>query len=231
VSSFLPKCAILNHENKIYISGGVTGGEPSYSFLVYDNFTGTLSRLTDMPLPRHSHSMIHHNGSIYFVGGSSKTTERFDLKELKFVRLTELNSEERLRPALYVNNSFLYAFFGSNSRGEYLDSIEKLNLKSPKARWEVVAYKNTKSCDLKMTGCGLITGEDRCIYFFGGKGKNGLKSSIYRFDFKTFSWEKVEANLEEAISFPESQLEDLGDNSYGHFNSEKTENFFKIQLH
>jgi hypothetical protein len=72
-----------------------------------------------------------------------------------------------------------------------------------------------------MTGCGLITGEDRCIYFFGGKGKNGLKSSIYRFDFKTFSWEKVEANLEEAISFPESQLEDLGDNSYGHFNSEK----------
>jgi hypothetical protein len=231
VSAFLSKCSILNIENKIYISGGVSNSESSASFLVYDNFTGSLNRLTDMPVPRHSHSMIHFNGSIYFVGGSSKVTERFDLKEFKFVRLSELNSEVRLNPILYVHSNFLYAFFGSNSRGDYLDSIEKLNLKSPKSRWEVVPYKNTKSCDLKMTGSGLVTGEDKSIYFFGGKGKDGLKSSIYKFDFKSYSWEKVEASLEEPITFPESQLADLGGNTYGHFNSEKAENFFKIQLH
>jgi len=231
VSTFLLKCSILNHENKIYISGGVTNTEPSASFLVYDNLTGLLSRLTDMPIPRHSHSMIYYNGYIYFVGGSSKTTERFDLKEFKFVRLNELNCEIRFNPTLYVHSNFLYAYFGSNSRGEYLDSIEKLNLKSPKSRWEVVPYKNSKNCDLKMSGCGLVTGEDKSIYFFGGKGKDGLKSSIYRFDFKSFSWEKVEASLEEPISFPESLLADLGGNTYGHFNIEKAENFFKIQLH
>jgi N-acetylneuraminic acid mutarotase len=173
--------------------------------------------------------MFYHNDFIFVVGGSTNTTEKFDTKTLKWTKLASLVTEERLNPVLYVHNNYLYAFFGIKN-GTYLDSVEKLNLKNVKSKWELVPYKKIKEMDLKMIGCGIITSGDKEIYLFGGKSKDGLKNSAVKFDFSSNSFDKVDLVLEDGIYFHESLLADLGDSSYGQFNTDKNENFFKVQL-
>lgn len=139
-------------------------------------------------------------------------------------------SEERLNPVLFVNSNYLYAFFGI-SRGNYIETVERLNIKNSKSKWEVVAYsKKAKDLDLKMSGCGIIQSGEKEIYLFGGRGQSGLRNTAIKFDFNANQFDKVDLVLEDGIYFHESVLCDLGEHSYGQFNMDKNENFFKIQL-
>lgn len=230
VPYFLPNCAYVNTGCKVYISGGLNANTPSDSFICYDGHSNQLTRLPEMLNARYNHSMYAHNDFIFFVGGNTSSVERFDCKSLKFTKLSSSLTDERNNPVLYVYNNYLYTFFGTR-KGEYLDTVERLNLKNVKSKWEVVAYlKKPKDLDLKMIGCGIIQSGEKEIYLFGGKSDNGLKNTCLKFDFGNNSFESLDLLLEDEIYFHESVLSDLGDFSYGQFNLDKSENFFRIQL-
>lgn len=240
VDSFPINCAYLNVNGKMYVSGGLnrdkggSGNNPSDAFFYYDCATNSLTKLPEMPIARHSHSMFYHadTGMIFVVGGVAETY-KFDTKSLKWHKLSSLNVEDRMHPILFMTpNNYLYAFFGTAKGGANIDTVERLNTKNMKSKWEVVAYtKKSKDLDLKVIGSGIIQAGEKEIYLFGGKGKDGsLLSSAIKFDFSSNSFDKVDLQLDEGICFHESLLVDLGDHTFGQFNAEKLENFFKIQL-
>ncbi len=173
--------------------------------------------------------MICHNGFIYFVGGNTQSVEKYEISSQKFTKLCPINAPERKFPILYVNNNFLYAFFGMEGNN-YIESIERVNLKNPKSKWEMVMYK-PQNLDLKMIGCGIVPLTDNQILLCGGKSADKVRKCCLRYDFQSFTftpWE--EAPFADGVYFGESLLVDLEEGNFGHFNLNKNENFFKVSL-
>jgi hypothetical protein len=230
IPNFLDRCGYLNANGKLYISGGILRNAPSESFIMLDPNTNTITKLSDMNTGRFSHSMFYHNDTIFAIGGQTNNCEKYDTKTMKWIKLSSLVSDDRMNSVLYVYNNFLYAFFGM-VKGDYSDTIERLNLKNVKSKWEVVPYqKNQKDMDLKMFGCGIIEESDKEIYLFGGKSSTGLRKNAVKFDFSNNTFSPTEIVLDDGTYFQESLLIELNESSFGQFNLDKNENFLKIQL-
>jgi len=178
---------------------------------------------------RHSHSMYFHQDQIYAIGGNTNLNEKYDMKTMNWSKMPSLISEDRLNPILYVHGNFLYAFFGI-VKGQYSETIERINLKSIRSKWEIVPFHKGKDMDLKIIGGGIIEENDKEIFIFGGKSEEGLKKNAIKFNFSNSTFSQTEISLDEGTFFQESLLIKLDENSYGQFNSDKSENFLKIQL-
>lgn len=228
-SNFLEKSAFININGKLYISGGNLRGKPSDLFLVYDANTNGLTKLADLLTARQSHSILHHQDMIYVIGGNNNTCEKYDMKTMKWSKMPSLISDDRKNSILYVHGNFLYAFFGI-VKGEYSDTIERINIKNVRSKWEIVPYQKQKDMNLKFIGGGIIEENDREIYIFGGKSDEGLRKKAIKFNFSNLTFSSTEIVLDEGTFFQESLLIKLDESSYGLFNSDKNENFLKIQL-
>lgn len=229
VPYFLDKSSYLNLNGKLYVSGGILREGPTKVFIEYDPITNSLSRLADMLTARHSHSMICHQDNIYVVGGNTNACEKYDLKNKTWTIMPSLLSEERQSPILIVNGNFLYAFFGLTN-GEYTDTIERINLKNPRSKWEILPYQKSKEMSLKFIGGAIIEENDREILILGGKSEQGLRKVAIKFNFSNCNFTHTEISLEDGTYFHESSLTKLDKFSYGHFEADKNENFLKLQL-
>jgi hypothetical protein len=227
IDKFLENCAYVNYDEKIYISGGLTNNQSSNSFLCYDHERNNFVRMADLITPRHSHSMIYWNDSIFVVGGNTSAVEKYDFKTQKWIKLMSLPYEDIFRPILYVYNNYLYCFFGQK-KDNYVDYIQRMNLKNNKSKWEVVPYKNNEKIDLKVIGCGIIPNTDNTILFLGGKGKDGLRRDAFNFDLLTNSFQKSTILLEKESYFNESIMVELDKGIYGHFDTECGEHFLRL---
>ena len=196
----------------------------------YDCSTNILIRIADLPAAKHSASLIISNDFAYCVGGSNNSVEKFDLKLLKWTKLSSLG-DDRLRPVLWVHNYYLYAFFGIKN-GNYIDTIERLNIKNIKAKWENVPYKTDKDFknNLKMIGCAIVPSGINEIYMVGGKTKDSLKKNAVSYDFSNFIFKSINIELPDETYFQESSLIELSDSQFGQFTMDKSENFLKIQI-
>jgi hypothetical protein len=225
---FLPNSAWANSDDKLYISGGQTNtGSSSNSFISYDYERNVFLRMADLLTPRHSHSMIYHNENIFVVGGhSTNTTEKYDIKTQKWTKLSNLNYDEKQRPILYVYNNFLYAFFGYKN-GSYVDTIERINTKNSKAKWEIIPYKNPEKLDLKLIGCGILPENDTCVIFLGGKAKEARRNA-FKFDFSCNTFSSSPIELDKEAVFQESALIELEKNVFGHFDNEEGDHFLRL---
>ncbi len=229
IPHFLEKSAYINMNGKLYISGGHLRSKPSDAFLVYDANTNLLTKLADMLTARHSHSMLYHQDFIYAIAGNINNCEKYDMKAMKWSKMPSLISDDRNNPILFIHGNFLYAFFGI-VKGEYSDTIERINIKNARAKWEIVPYHNTKDLDLKFIGGGIIEENDKEIYIFGGKSEEGLRKNAIKFNFANHTFSPTEITLEEGTFFQESLLIKLDETSYGQFNSDKHDNFLKMQV-
>jgi hypothetical protein len=235
ISEFLNSCAWVNipGTGKLYISGGLNSkGEASSLFLSYSYADGNIVKLSDMIYPRYCHSMCYSSQSIYVVGGSkNNTTEKYDLNTMKWSKLANLNYDEKLNPILYIhNNIYLYSFFGYQL-GNYLDSVEKLKINNPKAKWEIVPYKNAQKINLKIIGCGIVSHEnDNHIYFIGGQGKTEQRKKGFSFEFNSSTFSLCGIELEDYGFYQENLLIKLGESFYGQFNTEDGDHFLKVHL-
>jgi hypothetical protein len=228
IDKFLPNSAWINCEDKLYISGGQTSsGNSSNIFICYDYDRNNFIRMADLLTPRYSHSMIHHNDIIYVVGGhGTNSAEKYDIKTQKWVKLSNLNYDEKQNPVLYVYNNYLYSFFGYKT-GSYVDTIERVNLKSVKAKWEVIPYKNPEKLDLRLIGCGILPEMDTTVIFIGGKSRDARRDA-FRFDFATNTFTKSDILLEKEAVFQESVLIELEKNVFGHFDNEEGDHFLRL---
>jgi len=230
ITQFLNNCAWVNYENKLYITGGqLSLTSFSNGSFIYDPITNNLYKLADMPTARHSHSMIVYQDCIYACGGyNSSACEKYDIKAQKWSKLSSLISEERQLPVLYVHAGYLYAFFGYR-QGAYLDSVEKISLKSNKSKWEIVPFKNPQKIDLKMTGSGIIPADEKEIYILGGKNKDTVKNDAIKYDFSTFAFTNCDFKLDDGAHFSESLFILFNDGAHGLFNN-KGDQLLKLQI-
>ena len=216
VKHFLENNAHCNYKNVLYISGGINpiDKKESNSVLKFDPNYKSVVMMASMTRPRTSHSMIGADNYIYAIGGyGTNTCEKFNLNTQVWEKMPSLSQGERMHPILYVNNNDLYAFFGHSKEG-YLDTVERLNLKSPNAKWEIVGYKNTDDLNLKIYGSGIVGMNDQ-VFFFGGKTEKEIMSSVFSFMFTNNTFLECPDKVDYAIYFKETLLHPLVNNQYG----------------
>jgi len=218
---------------QLYVSGGVDPNSDSESsrFMYLEFNEKKLYALPDMLEARSSHSILEYNKFIYVVGGKEKNTcEKFDMDKKEWIKMPNLKSGERRNASLCVHKDALYAFCGLN-KNSCIDDIEKLNLKNPRAQWEIYPVKRPDNLDLKYYGFAIYPNDTTSdyIYLLGGRNAKEIFDSIVIFDFKENKFiEDSENKLKTKSYFTQSQLVKLGQDYYGLFNSDKLDDILRL---
>lgn len=196
-NSFFLDCAHCNslYNKCLYVSGGIqtssSSSQRKSNILLCIDITKPddlkVVKKASMNYARCGHTMISEGKYIYSVGGEDMDyVERYDIDNDIWEILPNMNIK-RMYPILYVNNGYLYAFFGKYKNGEYPCTIERLNISGntgiAKPEWEMIMFSNQNDLDLKYYGCGLheING---LLYFFGGKCNEEATDRIFYYNFE-----------------------------------------------
>ena len=229
LSHFLSECAWVNNNNKLYILGGVDDfNKSSKIFLEFDPIKEKIKRLPDSKYTHSRHSLFAYDNQIFVIGGDRLECEKYDINKNEWSTLPNL-SFKQIYPVLYVHNDILYSFFGIDENIRKTDSVQKLNLKNNKAKWQKVIYKKNK-CNLCVFGCGIAKINENCVLFLGGMDDNGIRDEAIQFDFYNLTAKKTEFLLEEKAYFKDSVLLRLSPNDFGNFSIEETNPFLKIKF-
>jgi len=226
LSQFLKNSTWLNYNNHLYVSGGIYG---SNSFILFNPIKSRFTRHTDSMFSHEEHSLIANGQYVFLIGGLNNKTERYNIKEKKFENFGELKFIQK-KPILFIHKNFLYSFFGLNENNEFIDKVQRRNIKNLKGKWEEVAINNENNIDVKMIGAGIIKINEDVIYFLGGKGRDGLKQTSIEFNFKNMTLNNTPYHLEDKAYFKDSVLMRLNENTYGNFSLEKGNPFLKISF-
>ena len=221
ISSFLYKCSHCNHNNKLYISGGILNPGKSQTssnkffmidlskFNINNNINSCLIELPSMIYSRSNHSMIRYNKEIFAVGGEdSNTVEKYDIEKNIWIEIGPM-IKKRSNTMLAIHNGYLYAFFGKGENGKYPESIERINLEKNNSFWEMILYSNPSNINTKLYGCGMYQIDD-LIYFLGGKCNEKAIDDIFFFNFIDRNIGLTDSKLSFKESFRENTLFNLG---------------------
>ena len=229
ISHFLEESAWVNHNNKLYILGGIDDFSRSTSiFLEYDPIKNILKRLPDSKYTHSRHSLFAYNNQIFVVGGDRIECEKYDIIQNEWSTLPNL-SFKQIYPVLYVHNDILYSFFGIDESIRKTDEAQKLNLKNSRSKWTKLAYKRNK-CNLFLYGCGIAKISDNVVLFLGGMDDNCIRQDAIQFDFSNLTASKTDFILENKAYFKDSVLLKLSPKTYGNFSIEETNPFLKIEF-
>ena len=222
-NTFLLDCAhcFCELNNCLYVSGGIesTTEKNKSNVLLCIDITQKdelkVKKMANMNIARNGHSMISENKYIYIIGGEdNNTVERYDIENDIWDILPSMISK-RMYPILYINNGYLYAFFGKFKNGEYPCSIERLNLNNNneniKPAWEMILFSNPKNIDVRIYGSAVLD-YNGMLYFFGGNvnGINTNKIFFYNFERRIIENEE-ETELTWYESFRENKLHQIGE--------------------
>lgn len=227
-NSFFIYSTHCNLNGFLYVSGGVeiVGSSVSSSTMFKYNYeNNTIVRLANMNFPRHNHTMISNGSFIYAVGGLTNTVERYDTRFNIWSVLPTMTTERQF-PILFIHQNYLYAFFGKNSKGEYLETIERLNINHP-TMWEIVTYKNPEKVNVKIYGCAVSEVEGS-LFFFSGVKEDKPVDSIFTYDFEQNTILGNEQTVDWKEYFEENVLYQVGE-YFGQI-AEKTYNSISLQL-
>ena len=220
-NTFLLDCAhcFCELNNCLYVSGGIesTTEKNKSNVLLCIDITQKdelkVKKMANMNIARNGHSMISENKYIYIIGGEdNNTVERYDIENDIWDILPSMISK-RMYPILYINNGYLYAFFGKFKNGEYPCSIERLNLNNNneniKPAWEMILFSNPKNIDVRIYGSAVLD-YNGMLYFFGGNvnGINTNKIFFYNFERRIIENEE-ETELTWYESFRENKLHQI----------------------
>ncbi len=222
-NTFLLDCAhcFCELNNCLYVSGGIesTTEKNKSNVLLCIDITQKdelkVKKMANMNIARNGHSMISENKYIYIIGDEdNNTVERYDIENDIWDILPSMISK-RMYPILYINNGYLYAFFGKFKNGEYPCSIERLNLNNNneniKPAWEMILFSNPKNIDVRIYGSAVLD-YNGMLYFFGGNvnGINTNKIFFYNFERRIIENEE-ETELTWYESFRENKLHQIGE--------------------
>ncbi len=197
-----------------YISGGRDSNAKELKKIIRIQRIGEkkseYKEMANLKKARSNHSSIYipYSNSLVFISGTKTATcEMLNLNNNKISELRDLHIQrEGASPCLF-NESILYVFFGYNTKSEkYITSIEKIDLKQEKGKWEEITFKITSSnmsLYQKQNLCCIpySMNDKKGILLIGGIGNNGMESkevSYYCTDTKSIS---VFQNLKFPSSF------------------------------
>ena len=217
LTSFLEKCAFCNNNNILYISGGIEkNGSYSNIFLKFDPLSKILSLNNQLIKPRANHSMIAYNNTIYAIGGiGTNKCEKYN--DIKWESMPDLIEKEVQLPMLFIYKDYLYSFGGLN-KNNYLTTIERINLRNNRSKWEIVSYLNPENIDNKVIGCGLIESNNELIFLGGKKENNNILKNSFKYNFLNNTYYQSDITFPTNIYFKECSFRKIGDNVYGNIN-------------
>ena len=226
LSAFPEKAAWYNHNNILYISGGYINNKPSSGFFAYDPNKNTLTRLQDMPQERYSHSLcIDDSNNLYVIGGNSKMIFKYNIDNLTWSKVPYCLSMIRYQPILFMKDNTIYVFFGTDSEGTIISSVEKGKTLS---KGEFYIVNDEK---IKLVNAGLVESDKNYIIFFGGKNENGnALSSALKYDLNRNKFEESQFSLNEGASFQQGVMPKIKDDTFGNFCLEAGMSFIKINF-
>ena len=212
-NNFYISSAHCNLNGTLYVTGGVEikGSTASSSTLFkFDYDSKSIIRLTNMLIPRHNHTMISSGDYLYVVGGyNNNSAERYNIKTNLWTKLPPMNSERQF-PILFIQDNYLYAFFGKGSNDKYNETIERLNLNGVNSKWENVSYSNPNRVSLKVYGCA-VSEVSGTLYFFSGINDGQVVNSIFSFDLDNNTISPNDQTLDWKEYFCENKLYLVGE--------------------
>ena len=210
-----------------YISGGRDSNAKELKNIIRIQRIGEnnceYKEMTNLKKARSNHTSIYipYSNSIVFISGTKTTScEILNLNNNKINDLKDLHIQrEGASPCLF-NESILYVFFGYNTKSEkYITSIEKIDLKEPKSKWEEITFKITSSNmslyqKQNLSCIPYSMNNKEGILLIGGIGNNGMESKevlYYCTNTKTIS---VFQNLKFPSSYTNLSFINYGFDSY-----------------
>lgn len=180
LSFFNQFSSYCNGVNTLFLSGGdkqrdMEGQTTNSNVLAkFDLTTNEIVKLPNLIEGRHWHSMIYvPNSYVFIVGGvGNKTVEVFDTVKNTISIDSELNEFRSEASLCCVDNRYLYAFCGFKFQDDYIDTVERCDLRSKKRDWEYVKInfsENIKSLDICYFAIAYHTPET--LLFLGGTDK------------------------------------------------------------
>ena len=229
ITHFLEESAWVNHNNKLYILGGIDDfSQATKIFLEYDPIKNIIKRLPDSKYNHSRHSLFAYNSQIFVVGGDRLECEKYDIINNEWKQLSNILFKQ-IYPVLYVHNDILYSFFGIDENIKKTDEAQKLNLKNSRSKWMRLNYKRNE-CDLCLYGCGVAKIDDNSIFFLGGMDDKGMRNEAIKFDFSNLTAYRTNYVMDQSAYFKDSVLLKLSSKGYGNFSIEDTNPFLKIHV-
>ena len=203
-----------------YISGGRDSNAKELKKIIRIQRTGEKKceyiEMTNLKKARSNHTSIYipSLNSIAFISGSKTTScEILNLNNNKIIELKDLHIQrEGASPCLF-NEKILYVFFGYNTKSDkYITSLEKLDLKEFKNKWEEITFKLTSSnmnlYQKQNLSCIPYSMNNKDgILLIGGIGNNGMES-------KEVSYYCIFQNLNFPSSYTHLSFINYGFDSY-----------------
>ena len=216
---FFYEMAFINTGKVCYISGGrKTTNIAENTFIKYNPSDYTHKVLKNSIYSKYGHSLLYSKDYVYSIGGyKSNTCEKYDLNINSWIKMNNMIENERQTPILYIHGSWLYAFCGYKI-GEYINTVERVNKKSMKGKWEYVMYKNPENLELKMYGAGLIPIKEGSVFILGGKTANGAVASAIDYDFSENTFSKLDFGMDDNGFFSESLFIPIEEKEFCLFN-------------
>jgi hypothetical protein len=193
IKQFNSFSAYCNGNNKLYISGGGLSEKELLSIFIEVDLTNLtqpdhIRRLPDLVHARSWHSMIFVPPKfVFLVGGSNTKSVEVYNTETNTVHVDSTLNENRSETTLCcVNNTFLYAFCGFLIGHNFINSIEKCNLKRKERNWEMVNVLLENGLVIEPSFFSVAYEKGNNIVLFGGnedinqknKNKNYIFSQI-----------------------------------------------------
>jgi N-acetylneuraminic acid mutarotase len=188
-------------DGKFYVFGWYNSNGVLDTGEVYDPTTDTWSgNVPAMPTPQFEPATTRGaDGKIYLIGGIDQTSfptstvQAYDPSSQTWTSLPGLNPARSQAMAATGPDGTLYVFGGVDANGNYLNSVEALNLEALSIG-EVSSWANLPAMPVPLANAAVAIGPDGLLYFFGGQtGLRSFINTVYAFNFTTRQWKTIGA--------------------------------------
>ena len=104
--------------------------------------------------------------------------------KLYWEEFPELNYARNYSCFYIHNDYYLYVFFGYNQYRGNLDTIEKIDLREPENKWQIIKYENPCKLDLHLASASVCYAGVDEIYILGGSIHDTPTDQIIKYNFK-----------------------------------------------
>ena len=186
-------------------------------------------KLPEMLEPKFNHCMVHlkfFNGILAVGGHNSKNVEYFNLDQLKWINLPQLNHVRENPSCCIINEKNIFCFLGyDNELNKYNDTIEKLNLNLKHIEWEDIKPIGFEQIMLRKSASCLFYNHKGNDYIFIVGGVDKLEKQckdILIYDEKKNIIRRKKNRLPIKSSFSQNSFNLLCSGYYCNFNSDSS---------
>lgn len=187
---------VVSHNDRIYIFAGYDGNNRVNDFWQYDTeheaWTIVETSLGNPPTPRHSHSGVEYDGSMYIFAGYDgnyrSDFHKYNFSQRKWTIVPVKGSVPKARyrtSAVAYKNKMLVV--GGHDGAKHLNDFYQFNFEN--LEWSLVdANGQVPPPSPRDSHSAVICGDS--MYLFGGS-TGSARNDLYCFSFETEQWQEV----------------------------------------